>query len=255
MTDTHTHLYMPDVYEDGGLAATRRAIEAGVTRMMFPCVNEASLPEMRRLHAEFPDNTALALGLHPTDLDANWRDTLNRMEQMLPGDFKAIGEVGIDLYHDSSMREQQREAFAIQIGWAQRYGLPVLIHCREALDDCLDVISNIEGTLPPLVFHSFTGNVEDVRRIRKVCDPYFGINGVVTFKNAPLLREALPEIGIDRIVLETDSPWLSPAPKRGQTNESSRIPYILDCVASTLGISSEEAERITDANVNTLKLF
>jgi TatD DNase family protein len=237
---------MPDAYPDGGVGAVTRAIEAGVTRLVFPCVNLGSLPDMRRLHEEFPENTRLALGLHPTDLSADWQSDLDKMEAMLPGDFAAIGEVGIDLYHDASMREEQRVAFARQIGWAQRFGLPVIIHCREGLDDTLRVLSGTEGKLPPLVFHSFTGTADDVRRIRTVCDPWFGINGVVTFKNAPLLREALPEIGLDRILLETDSPWLSPAPKRGQTNESARIPYIRDCVATTLGVTPEEVERVTD---------
>lgn len=237
---------MPDAYPDGGVGAVTRAIEAGVTRMVFPCVNLGSLTDMRRLHDEFPENTRLALGLHPTDLSADWQSDLDKMEALLPGDFAAIGEVGIDLYHDASMREEQRVAFARQIGWAQRFGLPVIIHCREGLDDTLGVLSGTEGELPPLIFHSFTGTADDVRRIRTVCDPWFGINGVVTFKNAPLLREALPEIGLDRIVLETDSPWLSPAPKRGQTNESARIPYIRDCVAATLGVTPEEVERATD---------
>jgi len=237
---------MPDVYTDGGVSAVKRAIEAGVTRMVFPCVNPASLPEMRRLHEEFPDNTRLALGLHPTDLSENWQEDLDRMERLLPGDFAAIGEVGIDLYHDTSARAEQRSAFARQIGWAQQFRLPVIIHCRNGLDDTLEILSDAGGELPPLIFHSFTGTAEDVRRIRMVCDPWFGINGVVTFKNAPLLREALPEIGLGRILLETDSPWLSPVPKRGQTNESARIPYIRDCIATTLGVTPATVEEITD---------
>lgn len=252
MTDTHTHLYMADVYGDGGTSAVARAIEAGVTRMVFPCVNLDSLPQMRRLHEEYPGNTCLALGLHPTDLDEDWRLTLDRMEELLPGDFAAIGEVGIDLYHDKSRLAGQREAFGRQLGWARTHGLPVIIHCRDGLSDTLDVIRNSGAELPPLVFHSFTGTAEDVARIREVCDPWFGINGVVTFKNAPLLRDALPHIGLDRILLETDSPWLSPAPMRGQTNESSRIPYIRDCVAATLGATAAEVERVTDHNAYRL---
>lgn len=246
MTDTHTHLYMSEAYPDGGTAATARAIEEGVTRMVFPCVTFSSLEEMERLHAQFPDNTRLAIGLHPTELEGDWQGELDKMESLLPGNFCAVGEVGIDLYHDASDVENQKAAFARQLKWAQKYGLPVIIHCREGLNETLEVIGNVEGELPPLIFHSFTGTREDVRRIREVCDPWFGINGVVTFKNAPLLREALPETGLDRILLETDSPWLSPAPKRGQQNESSRIRYIRDCVADVLGVSSEEVERATD---------
>lgn len=252
MTDTHTHIYMPDVYADGGVEAVENAIAAGVTRMVFACVNLDTLAPMMSLHNKFPDNTFLTLGLHPTDLSQTWQQDLDKMEQMLPGDFVAIGEVGIDHYHSDEMREEQKQAFARQLRWAQKYNLPVIIHCREGLEDTLEVISQVEGELPALLFHSFTSTTEDVMRIREVCDPYFGINGVVTFKNAPLLREALPEIGIDRIVLETDAPWLSPAPKRGITNESARIPYIRDCVASTLGLTNEEVERITDQNASKI---
>lgn len=252
MTDTHTHIYMPDVYADGGVAAASAAIAAGVSQMVFPCVNLGSLADMRRLHEAFPDNTRLALGIHPTDLSDNWGHDLDMMEAMLPGDFAAIGEVGIDLYHDDSRRAEQKEAFARQLEWGVRFGLPVIIHCRNGLDDTLEIIAARRDNLPPLIFHSFTGSIDDVRRIREVCDPWFGINCVVTFKNAPMLREALPEIGIDRILLETDSPWLSPVPVRGTTNDSSRIPYIRDCIASVLGIEPAEVERITDASASAL---
>ena len=252
MTDTHTHLYMPDAYEDGGEEAVKNALEAGVGQMVFPCVTLESLPEMNRLHEKFPDSTRLAIGLHPTELSDEWEKELDEMEAMLPGKFVAVGEVGIDLYHDSSKREIQKKAFARQIEWASKYGLPVIIHCRDGLDDTLEVISAAAKPLPPLIFHSFTAGPEEVKKIRQICDPWFGINGVVTFKNAPLLREALPEIGIGRILLETDAPWLSPAPMRGQRNESSRIPFIRDKVAEVLEMSPEEVEKITDSSAAQL---
>lgn len=246
---------MPDAYEDGGIRAVSNAVEAGVTRMVFPCVTLDSLPDMQRLHDLFPENTRLSIGLHPTEVEDNWQQILSRMEAMLPGNFVAIGEVGIDLYHDASHREEQKNAFAEQLNWAQRFGLPVIIHCREGLDDTIDVIGNLTGELPPLIFHSFTGGVEDVRKIRAICDPWFGINGVVTFKNAPLLREALPEIGLKKILLETDAPWLSPAPKRGERNESSRILFIRDKVAEVLGLLPQEVESVTDDSASHLFNF
>lgn len=255
MTDTHTHLYMPDAYPDGGVEAVENAIKAGVSRLVFPCVTLESLPEMRRLHNAFPENTCLSLGLHPTEVYDDWSIVLDKMEEMLPADFAAIGEVGIDLYHDASRREEQKLAFARQIEWALKFDLPVIIHCRDGLDDTLEVLGKFKGKLPKLIFHSFTGSKADVVRIREICDPWFGINGVVTFKNAPELREALPEIGLDRILLETDAPWLSPAPKRGQRNESSRIPYIRDKVAEVLEISPEIVERTTDASAASLFKF
>lgn len=252
MTDTHTHLYMADAYEGDCVGAIDRAIAAGVDRMVFPCVDIRSIEPMRELASRYPDNIRLALGLHPTELGDNWISDIETMERMLPGEFAAVGEIGIDLYHDSSGLGRQREAFARQLSWARRYSLPVIIHCREGLEDTLDVIRRTGSENLRLIFHSFTGTAKDVARIREVCDPWFGINGVVTFKNAPALREALPHIGIDRILLETDSPWLSPAPKRGQRNESSRIPLIRDCVAATLGISPGEVERVTDESADAL---
>lgn len=245
---------MPDAFEDGGAEAVQRALDAGVDHMVFPCVDLASLEPMRALHEKFPGNTSLALGLHPTEVGDDWEKVLDKMEAMLPGDFVAVGEVGIDLYHDASRREEQKKAFARQIEWARKYSLPVIIHCRDGLDDTLQVISQTGARDLKLVFHSFTGSVEDVKKIREVCDPDFGINGVVTFKNAPALREALSEIGVDHIVLETDAPWLSPAPKRGQRNESSRIPFICDKVAEVLGVDSAFLAHATDSNAISLGL-
>ena len=252
MTDTHTHLYMPDAYPDGGVEAVTRAIGAGVTQLVFPCVTLDSLPDMRSLRDRFPSETRLALGLHPTEVGDDWSLVLDLMEEMLPGDFAAIGEVGVDLYHDGSMREAQLRAFDRQLGWAEKFGLPVIIRCREALDETLSVLEGHARHLPELIFHSFTGTEEDVTRIRSICDPWFGINGVVTFKNAPGLRAALPAIGLDRMLLETDSPWLSPAPLRGRQNESARIPYIRDCVAATLGVTPEEVEQVTDRSASRI---
>lgn len=257
MTDTHSHIYMPDAFEDGGVAAVDHAIAARVTRLVLPCVDLSSLEPMMELRRRYPDNIRLALGLHPTELSPEWQSDLDKMESLLPGDFAAVGEIGIDLYHDSSMRREQRIAFKRQLEWAQKHSLPVIIHCREGLEDTLDVIGSLESPLPSLIFHSFTLGTEAVKEIRRVCDPWFGINGVVTFKNAKELREALPAIGLERILLETDSPWLAPVPKRGRRNESANIPYIRDCVAATLRdagvrassgmpIDELEVERITD---------
>lgn len=255
MTDTHTHIYMPDEFPDGAAEAARRALEAGVSRMVLPCVGLDSIGPMRELQARFPAAIRLALGLHPSEVEEDFEAALDRMEAMLPGEFSAIGEVGIDLYHDASSREGQKRAFRRQLGWARRFGLPVIIHCRDGLDDVLGIVAGAGESLPTLIFHSFTGGREDVRRIREVCDPMFGINGVVTFKNAPALRDALPEIGLGRLLLETDSPYLSPAPLRGRRNESARLPYIRDCVASTLaaaGVKDPDGRPVTPQFIETV---
>ncbi len=248
MTDTHTHLYMAE-FEGEREAAVRRAIDAGVMMMIFPAVSPASDAEMIALAGKFPRNTRFCAGIHPTELGDSWRSDLNSVEKLLCDPrVVAIGETGIDLHWDNSNIEIQKEAFARQLAWAVQYNLPLIIHCRDGVEETLEVIGNHNGELPVMIFHSFTSGIEDVRRIREVCDPYFGINGVVTFKNAEALREAIPEIGIDRIVLETDSPYLSPVPYRGTRNESCHIPLICNKVAETLEISMEETERITDRN-------
>lgn len=255
MTDTHTHLYMND-FAGEEEAAVKRAIDAGVGMMIFPAVSPESNASMIELAEKFPDNTRFCVGLHPTELGESWREELDNLEKMLDNPkVAAIGETGIDLHWDASNIGVQKEAFCRQLRWTAEHNLPLIIHCRDGVEETLDVIKNFKGTLPVMIFHSFTSGLQDVRRIREVCDPYFGINGVVTFKNAKELREALPEIGIDRIVLETDAPYLSPTPYRGTRNESMHIPLICSKVAETLKISMKDVERITDENAKQIFQF
>lgn len=258
MTDTHTHLYSIEGPGEGE-EATRRAVGCGVTHMVFPGIDPESTPALLSLAARWPDNVRIALGLHPTELGDDWRGRLAEMERMyadsgLP--VVAIGEVGIDLHWDQTGLSQQIDAFSAQLDMAMERNLPVIIHSRDALEETLDVIASCArrhgGNLPKLIFHSFTGSRDDVRRIREVCDPWFGINGVVTYKSAPALREALAEIGPDRILLETDSPYLAPVPHRGRRNESAYLPEILHTVALNLGLGEAETEAVTDRNAASL---
>lgn len=254
MTDTHTHLYFLEDYSDGGTGAVDRALAAGVSRMILPNVNIDSMEPLLNLHHNRPDCTFVAGGLHPEDVDNDWRpkvdDILARFEEEKP---VAVGEVGIDLYHDSTFRTQQMDAFGYQLDYALAHNLPVIIHCRNALDETLHVLDLMGTPMPGLDFHSFTTGVEDARKIMEAHpEAYFGINGVVTFKNAPELREAVKVIGIEKILLETDSPYLAPVPKRGKTNESSYIPYICSKVAELCECSPQEAARITDENATAL---
>lgn len=223
--------------------------------MILPAVDPSTFEPMMRLHERFPESTRIGIGLHPTELGADWERTLDDIERMLeenPGKFSAIGETGIDLYWDKSQREEQKISFGRQLDWAVKYDKPLIIHCREGLEDTLDVIASREERLPEMIFHSFTGSPADVRRIREVCDPWFGINGVVTFKNAKELREALPEIGIERIVLETDSPYLAPVPHRGKRNESAYLGSVCSMIASTLNISAKEVETLSDLHAKQI---
>lgn len=261
MIDTHTHLYM-DAFSkedtDGCAKAVDRAVAVGVDLMVLPCVDRESASEAAALHALRPDNTLTAMGLHPTETGEDWREELHDiLTVMRPTSPVAIGEIGIDLYWDDSNLNLQKEAFIEQLLLADRESLPVIVHCRDALDVCLQCILEAERILGhslsvPIIFHSFTGSPEDVRHIREVCDPFFGINGVVTFKNSGSLPAAVKEIGLDRLLLETDSPYLAPVPKRGRRNESSYIPFINDKIAEILGLTPEETALVTTRNAKLI---
>ena len=178
MTDTHTHLY-DEPFKGEEEAAVRRAIAAGVPTMVLANVDAASMEPIRRLHEAFPENTKMAIGVHPTELGLNPDAMLDMMEEELRAhrdDYAAVGEVGLDLHWpDSPALAEQQRTFERQLGWGVKYGLPVIIHSRDARDETLESIVRVRqasGKLPVMIFHSFTGTPEDVTEIRKVCDPY-----------------------------------------------------------------------------------
>lgn len=259
MIDTHTHIYLPEFEESadsdsGRKMVVERALAAGISRMIFPNVDLDTLPELLSIHSLFPDSTYVALGLHPTEVREDWKEKCDLIfaagETVRP---VAVGEVGMDLYWDSTYRELQKEAFGYQLEKARKKSLPVIVHQRSALDDTLDVIASMGEEAPLCVMHSFTGTAEDVERMKSAGDFYYGINGVASFKNASSLRTALHQIPLDRLLLETDSPYLAPVPFRGKRNESSYMPKVAEAVASELGISVEKLESITDENA--LRVF
>lgn len=249
--DTHTHLYLPE-FEGKGSEAVRRAVDAGVGHMIFPNVDLTTIEPMKRLNGQFPEFTSMAMGLHPTEIGDGWRDMLAEVKEELAGGapYVAVGEVGIDLYWDSTFREQQMMAFEEQVQWALSYNLPVIIHCREGLDETLEVLQAYPQAKG--VMHSFGGTPSDVERVRKVVDMYFGINGIVTFKNSRL-RESLPAIGVDRLLVETDSPYLAPVPYRGKRCESAYITSTVAFIADYLKLPNTTVEDFTTANA--VKLF
>lgn len=250
MIDTHTHIYFREAFPDGGEEALHRALDAGVETMVLPNVDLESAEELLELHHKAPaGTTAVAAGLHPEDIDGDWRAKMQAVFDRFADEKPvAVGEVGIDLYHDKTWKIEQMDAFGEQLEIARARRLPVIIHCREALEETLEVIRIMGNDRPGLLFHSFTGAPADMDRILEDApEAIFGINGVVTFKNAPELRESVGKMEMERIVLETDSPYLAPVPKRGRTNESSYLRHIMEKIAETKGITSEEAELITTA--------
>lgn len=234
----------------GQADAVERALVAGVDMMILPNVDRDSVEPIKALHAIYPHNTAMALGLHPTEVKESWRDDLAAiMANHTPGAYKAVGEVGIDLYWDKAFARAQMQAFEQQLAMARAWQLPVIIHCRQGLDQCLEVMQTYKDV--PAVFHSFGGTPADVERIRRQADYYFGINGIVTFKNSNLAA-TLPHIGLDRLLTETDAPFLAPVPHRGKRNESSWIPLIVNKIADALGTTPDAVAAATTANARAL---
>ena len=251
MIDSHSHIYC-DAFDEDRDAVVARARDAGVRHIILPNENLESVPRLAALHGQYPDYISMTLGLHPEDVHDGYLDVLDKMRPMLDQyPLVAIGEIGIDLYWDKTWREQQHHALDIQLHWCHDRDLPFIIHCRDGLDDILDVIDNLDCPVPQGVFHSFTGTPDDVERIRQRGDFYFGVNGIVTFKKSTV-AQLLPVIGLDRLLLETDSPYLAPVPNRGKRNESANIPHINAFVANALGVTPEQVSDTTDRNVNAL---
>lgn len=249
--DTHTHL-SDEAFENGGDDMVRKAIEAGVVMMILPGTSLDEMGAMKSLAARFPENLRMFVGLHPTELTDNPDGAIAVVRRELESGIRyvGVGEIGIDLHEDAAGREKQMRAFDAQCRLALEFGLPINIHCRDGLDETLEVLAGLPET-PRGAFHCFGGTADDVERIRRVGDFYFGINGIVTFKNSGL-RETLPAIGLERIVLETDAPYLAPTPYRGKRNDSSFIPLIAAQVAQTLGKSVEDVAVVTTASARNL---
>ena len=251
MLDSHSHIYSHEFDDDRDLVIAR-AREVGVRHIVLPNENLESVPRLVATRDAYPGYISIALGLHPEDVDAGYEAVLAAMRPLLDEHQPvAVGEIGIDLYWDATWRDQQMAALDTQLHWCRKRDLPFIIHCREALDEILWVLDNFDDTLPRGVFHSFTGSVDDVERIRRRGDFYFGVNGIVTFKKSAV-KEILPVVGLDRLLLETDSPYLAPVPHRGKRNESAFIPHICAFVASQLGVSPEVVSQATDRNVTDL---
>ena len=246
LTDTHTHLYSQDFSEDRA-EVIERAKEAGVNRFFIPAIDSHYIPSMYELEKEFPKEIYLMMGLHPTSVKDDFEKELDIVEKQLEKrEFIAIGEIGIDLYWDKAFLKEQKEAFRRQIQLAKRKNLPIVIHCRDAFDEVFEVLETEKDEKLYGIFHCFTGTHEQAKKAISY-NMKLGIGGVVTFKNGGL-DKFLKEIPLKHIVLETDSPYLAPAPYRGKRNESSYIKLIAQKIAEIYGLSVEEIAEITTRN-------
>ncbi len=250
--DTHTHLY-DEAYTDGADAAVLRALEAGVRKMILPDIDSSVREAMFSLAARHQGQVFPCIGLHPTEVGENWREEVGAM-LMHKGrkDIVAVGEIGMDTYWSTDFIKEQEEVFRLQLDLALEVGLPVIIHNREATDLILKVLADYRGRGLRGVFHAYSGSYETFRELEKAGEWYVGIGGVITFKKASI-AETIRKIPLTSIVTETDAPWLTPAPHRGQRNESAYIPFIVEKIAAQKGLGLEEtAESIWN---NAHRLF
>lgn len=249
MIDSHSHIYC-DAFDTDREQMLQRAREAGVTHIVMPNENIESLTRQKAVFDAHPTLVSPTIGLHPEEIDDDFRSQLQAMHQMLVESampFVAIGEIGIDLYWEQNRREEQLEALDTQLRWCKEFSLPFIIHCREGVAECLHVMDNFGEALPSGVFHSFTGTPEQIEALRKRGDFYFGVNGIVTFKKSEV-KANLPVIGLDRLLLETDAPYLAPVPHRGKRNESAFTAGVCQFVAAEMGVTTAEIDSATTRN-------
>ena len=246
LTDTHTHLYSEAFDEDRDLMI-QRALDSGVKRFFIPAIDSTYTDAMLDLAKNYPDHMFLMMGLHPTHVKENYLKELKHVETMLAEhQFYAVGEIGIDLYWDTSFIKEQQEAFRFQIQLAKKYNLPIVIHCRDAFDEVFEVLESEKGEGLFGIFHCFTGTLEQARKAISY-NLKLGIGGVVTFKNGKI-DTFLNEIDLKHIVLETDAPYLSPVPYRGKRNESAYLIQVQEKLSDLYNISVAEIAKVTTAN-------
>lgn len=249
-TDTHTHLY-DEAFAGEEDLAVERAVAAGVTRMILPDIDSQTRLEMFSLADRHEGVLFPCLGLHPTSVDARWQEEMMLMERHLDRKIWAVGEIGMDCYWSREFVKEQEEVFRTQLEMASRLSLPVIIHSRESTELILNVLKDCRHLGLRGVFHAFSGSIETFRELQRLGDWYVGIGGVLTYKKASI-AETVREIPMERILLETDSPYLTPVPFRGKRNESAYIPYIASRLAELTGRTVEETAEITTDNAQKL---
>lgn len=248
--DSHTHLYL-DAFSNERVDVIGRAVEVGVTRMLLPNIDKDSIESMFGLVKQFPNHCFPMMGLHPTSVKADYKDEIKIIETNLSQQgIIAIGETGIDLYWDNTFLQEQIEVFKIQIGWAKKLKLPLVIHARDSFSEIFQVLDEVGVERLCGVFHSFTGSSSDLEKALSY-DFMIGINGIVSFKNSNL-GEVVRSIPRERLLLETDAPFLAPVPYRGKRNESSYLIHIAAKVADIYKVSLEEVGKITSRNAEQL---
>lgn len=263
IVDTHTHLDGEEFDEDRS-EVILRAKEAGVGMVFLPAIDVKTSEAVLKLSHEYPGYAYPMVGLHPEEVKADWKEQLKKIEAILDAhltavdglngvkyksDYIAIGEIGLDFYWSREFEKEQLEAFEKQVEWSCETELPLMIHCRKAQNEMLNILRKWKDKLPGGVFHCFTGNQQEAKELLEYDNFVLGIGGVSTFKSSHL-REDLPAaVPLERIVLETDSPYMAPVPYRGKRNESAFVVQVMKTLATAYGVSEEEVAKVTNQNV------
>lgn len=258
--DTHAHLDGEE-FKDDLPEVIARAQTAGVSKIFVPAIDLAHFPDVMRVSRSYPDVVYPMIGLHPEEVREDWEKVLEEMKCLLQQNLQApndnpriiaVGEVGLDYYWSREYEGEQLKAFEEQVKWSIAFGIPLMIHCRKAQNEMVKLLRKYEKDLPGGVFHCFTGNDKEAAELLTFERFALGIGGVLTFKSSHL-REMLPaNVPLNRIVLETDSPYMAPVPMRGKRNESAFVAYVMKQLAESYKISEEEVVRQTNANVQRI---
>jgi TatD DNase family protein len=249
--DTHAHIYL-DEFDADRADMLARASHERVNRIYMPNVDHTSIDRMLELESRSSGQCIAMMGLHPCYVKKDFQRELYLVEDWLSKrKFAAVGEIGTDLYWDKTFWEQQKEAFLLQMGWAKKYKLPVVIHCRESIDETIELAESVKDNDLRGIFHCFSGNTAQAKRIMDL-NFLLGIGGVATFKKGGL-DTVLPDVPLEHLVLETDSPYLAPVPHRGKRNEPSYIPIVAKRIAEIKAVSVDDVRRVTTANA--IKIF
>lgn len=252
LVDTHAHLYL-DAFDEDRDEMIARAFSAGVAYLLLPNISESSINGMHQLASAYSGKVFPMMGLHPCDVGEDYPEVLLRMRALLDQEkYVAVGETGIDLYWDKTTLTIQEEAFRIQVEWAKELELPLVIHARDSYNELFRILDEVHDERLKGVFHCFTGSSDQARKIIGYETFMMGIGGVLTYPKAGL-QETVKSIPVEFLVLETDSPFLTPVPHRGKRNESSYIPLILQVLSQALSLSEEKLASITTANA--LRMF
>lgn len=250
LIDTHAHLYLPefDIDTDEMIVRCHRA---GLEKILLPNIDSSSIESLNNLVRKEPDLFVPMMGLHPCSVKENWIEEMEQIRMAMDnGTFCAVGEIGLDYYWDTQFKDQQIEAFEIQIGWAKQHNLPIAIHSRDSTSDCIFYVKKHWEKGFSGVFHCFSGNIDEAWQAVDM-QFFLGIGGVLTFKNSSL-ASIVKDIPLEFLLLETDSPYLAPAPYRGKRNESAYLSYVAEKVAEIKTIRVEEVIEATTANARKL---